>query len=83
MSLVNTNDNSDLMLVPTPENTHLPLMDDVGRTIGHVELRVCLPEKPASHPELEHLHHELMQLRNVVSRMQAQMRMLEQKVGRR
>lgn len=83
MSMANTNHDADFILVPNPENTHLPLMDDGGQTIGHVELRVCLPEKPASHPELERLHHELLQLRNVVSRMQAQMRMLEQKVGRR
>ena len=83
MSMVNPTDNADFDLASTPENSHLPLMDDGGHTIGHVELRVCLPEKPASHPELEHLHHELMQLRNVVSRLQAQVRMLEQKVGRR
>jgi hypothetical protein len=78
MTLVNTNDDAG----PTPENNQLPLMDDVGRTFGHVELRVCLPEKPASHPEVEHLHKELLQLRNMVSRIQAQLRLLEQKVGR-
>jgi hypothetical protein len=83
MSLVDTNDNADFVLMPTPGNTHLPLMDDVGRTIGHVELRVCLAELPAGHPELEHLHQEVLQLRNVVSRLQAQLKMLEQKVGRR
>jgi hypothetical protein len=78
MTLVNTNYDAG----PTPENNQLPLMDDAGRTIGHVELRVCLPEKPASHPEVEHLHKELLQLRNMVSRIQAQFRLLEQKVCR-
>jgi hypothetical protein len=81
MSLVPSNDQADFVLAPA-ENPQLPLLDDAGHTIGHVELRVCLPEKPVSHPEIEQLHKELLQLRNIVSRMQAQLRMIEQRGSR-
>ena len=83
MSATHSLDDQDLDLVigvSDSEPTRHTVRNDQGQRIGHVDLR--LPEHPVDLAEFEHLRHEHMQLRNLVARLQTQLKMLENRLGR-
>jgi hypothetical protein len=83
MSSVHSLDDQDLDLVigvSDSEPVRHTVRNDEGLAIGHVDLR--LPEHSVSFAEFEHLRHEFMQLRNLVGRLQTQMKILENKLAR-
>lgn len=63
-----------------PVLPRLPVVNQAGETIGHVELST-LPGT-VSRDDFDHLRHDLIQLRNQVLRLQTQVKLLENRLPR-
>jgi hypothetical protein len=83
MSLTHSIDDQDLDLVigiSDSEPTRHTVRNERGEAIGHIDLR--LPEHAVNFDEFVHLRNEHMHLRNLVGRLQSQVKLLENKLNR-
>lgn len=76
-------DDDELTVEPTRLSARLPITDDAGNTLGYVDLQQIVSDIANRNNLLDHLKHEIQQVRNSMLRLQTQVRMLETKLSRR